>query len=65
MAGRGELTPCSSPRKNADIFYFLHIIKFVNSEFIFAIKDPKLYESGHEHTLNKAQNRELFFYMHP
>jgi len=39
-SGRGELTPSSAIWKNAGIFYFLLMIKFSDSEFIFAIKDP-------------------------
>ncbi len=43
--------------KNTEFFYFLHIILFANSEFIFAIRDPKLARTCLEYTLDTAQNR--------
>jgi len=47
--------------KIAGIFLFLANNFFANSEFIFAIKDPKLAMRGLEHILDTAQNRELLF----
>jgi len=50
-----------TPRKNAGIFYFMHKFFFANSEFIFAIRDPKSSRRDLEHTLETAQYRGLFF----
>jgi len=41
------------------------MIKFVNFEFIFAIKGPKLAGRGVNNRNNTAQNRGAFFYFHP
>jgi len=47
--------------ENAGILYFLQIIFFaIISEFILAIRDPKLKKRGLECTLNTAQNKRLF-----
>jgi len=35
-------------------FYFSHMIKFANFEFIFAIGGPKLAKRGEEHRINMA-----------
>jgi len=38
--------PCNAPFftlvANAEILYFSHNLSFANSEFVFAIRDPKL-----------------------
>jgi len=52
-------------RENAGIFYSLQIIFLANSEFIFAIRDPKLRREGQEHTLVMAQSKGAIFYFYP
>jgi len=50
--------------KNIGIFYLLHMIKFGNFEFIFAIKGPILGNRGGDHRINTAQNRDFFLTEH-
>jgi len=52
--------PHTAPWENPESFYLPHMIKFANSEFIFAIRDPKLAKNGIPDKLIKHKIGGLF-----
>jgi len=51
--------------KTLKFFYFPYMIKFANSEFLLAIRGPKLAWRGLEDKFFKHKIGSLFFYLHP